>query len=100
MRAIRQAMGIKQRYFVLQDVRRFLARNPDFIRQHSPKPKGLPSYRELLLCAVMELINRYDLIQRPVRMQRCAELIGQIEDKLKLSPQIQTRVKSGLDCFR
>jgi hypothetical protein len=59
MRAIKQAMGIKQRYFILQDVRRFLADNPDFIRQHSPKNKSLPSYRLLLLSAVMELTNLY-----------------------------------------
>ena len=91
MCATKQAMGIKQRYFVLQDVRRFLARNPGFVRQHTPKPKGLPSYRSLLLSAVLELMNRHDSIKHPGRKQQSAELISQIEDKLKLTPQFQPK---------
>lgn len=91
MGAIRQAMGIKQRYFFLQDVRRFLAHNPNFIRQHSQKPKGLPTYRELLLCAVMELTGWHDRINHPARKQRYADLISQIEDKLKLPHKFQPK---------
>ena len=91
MGAIRQAMDIKQRYFVLQDVRQFLSRNPNFIRQHSPKPKGLPSYWSLLSNAVIELMVWHDHIGRPARKLQCANLISQIEDKLNLSPKFKPK---------
>jgi hypothetical protein len=91
MRAIKQAMGIRHRYFILQDVRRFLVLHPNFIKRYSPKPKGLPSCRSLLLSALMELMASHNLIISPVRKQRSIELISQIEDKLKLTPKFQSK---------